>query len=531
MVAPLVGRRHTRRHDLNVGVIAHNDVVPLPEHANQPWPPKQWTPFAEDIAGWDRWYSGAGHHTKPDPGTNTIWQSFTSKIIGGRPKTAGVNEQRIHIPAAADIAATGADLLFGETPSFTIPEAHGNTPDSTATATEERLNDLLDLDGWASTIIEGAEIAGALGGVFLRPLVDLDVVDHPILTVVHPDVAVPEYRHGRLVAVTFWRSWCDDGQHVWRHLERHDRGRIEHALYVGTTETIGERRHLAQRSETLGFATDDTDIYGGGVVDLDAMGIDRLLPAYVPNALPNRHHRTEPVGRADYDGTEPLLAALDETWTSWVRDIRLARARLIVPDEYLDHKGRGQGATFDMDREIFSPLEIDPNQAGANAITLVQFQIRTDDHERTTRALFEQAIRSSGYSPQSFGLKGDGATITATEVDANEGKSAATIDRKQQHWRRALSHAAESMLWLDNKLCGTSVTPMRPSVIYPDSAESDMRETASTLNLIKLAGAASTETLVRTLNPTWTDVQVDAEVERIIEDRRTPVDDPTGFLT
>ncbi|MCL4293905.1 MAG: capsid protein, partial [Acidimicrobiia bacterium] len=77
-----------------------------------------------------------------------------------------------------------------------------------------------------------------MGGVYLRTVWDTQVADHPMLDVVHADRAVPEFRWGRLVAVTFWRTLTADraAAVVWRHLERHEPGVIFHGLFEGSPE-------------------------------------------------------------------------------------------------------------------------------------------------------------------------------------------------------------------------------------------------------------------------------------------------------
>src|SRR5205085_1548181 len=100
-------------------------------------------------------------------------------------------------------------------------------------------------------------------------------------------------------------------------------------------------------------------------------GIDKLTASYVPNMRPNRRYRGLDLGRSDYQGVEDLLDALDETWTSWMRDLRLGRGRLVVPEAYLQSLGRGQGADFDADREVYAALEMPPTGAsGAANLTL-----------------------------------------------------------------------------------------------------------------------------------------------------------------
>lgn len=512
--------------------------MPLPPSSQQPWPPERWKPFQDDIERAADWYAGdplqldgREGELSTSRGRSARWGFWErDRRRSGQSRSPGnTAERRLHVPAAADIAATGADLLFGDTPTFTIPDAHGDHPSDDAKRTEARLHELIEADGWSSTLLEGAEIAGALGGVLLRPVVDPDIADHPILTVVHPDRVVLEFRHGKLWAATVWREFGGERGKVWRHLERHEPGRIEHGLYAGSADVLGERRHLSQHPQTEGFVTNDADPFGGGVIDLTQWGITTPLVRYVPNALPNRRHRTEPVGRPDTANCEALMQSLDETWTSWVRDIRLAKARLVVPDEFLDTGKRGQGAVFDQDREVFSPLQVDPAHHDKAGITMVQFAIRVQEHEETARALFEQIAQTAGYSAQSFGVIRERSARTATEVDADESLSLRTTRKKQGYWRRALTDVAEHMLLLDAGVFGRAdVTPMRPTVEYPDAAEADMREVAATLNLINLARAASIETRVRMLNPRWTNTQVQAEVARIVEENSHRVEDPFG---
>lgn len=219
---------------------------------------------------------------------------------------------------------------------------------------------------------EGHDVAAALAAspederqVFLRATWDRELVDRPLLTVMQPDGALPEFRFGMLRAVNFWREHPGSTEAtVWRHVERHESGRIMHALYEGTVGNVGRAVPLAEHPETADLAAslsdDDVSI---------PTGIRDLTAAYVPNMLPNRLHRGSEIGRGDYDAPiRDLFDALDETWTSWMRDIRLARARLIVPDGYLRNEGPGQGASFDDDREVWHSLS---EQATATTLDLL----------------------------------------------------------------------------------------------------------------------------------------------------------------
>ncbi|MFE7316418.1 phage capsid protein [Streptomyces sp. NPDC057555] len=487
--------------------------MPLPE-TGAPWPPRQWAPHYDEMRINDAWYSGdrdrlaavyRGQQGRAD-GRRRLWGR-------GRPRPGHHHQDgRLHIPLPADIATTSADLLFSEPPVLTV-----DTP-----ATQERLDELTDADGLANTLLEAAEVGAALGGVYLRASWDTTLGPRPLLTAVHADAAAPEFRWGHLAAVTFWRELvCDRaaGGTVLRHLERHEVGRIVHGLYQGTADNLGTRVPLTEHPDTVALVDSL-----GPTGDTIETGLGQLTACYVPNIRPNRRHRGSPFGRSDFQSAHDLFDALDETWSSWMRDIRLARARLIVPDGYLRDHGPGRGASFDDDREIWQTLNIPPTEAGAG-ITLSQFAIRVEEHERTAATITRQAVQLAGYSAQSFGI-GDETAATATEVTARERRSMITRDKKARYWAAPIADMLHVMLQIDRLLGFSRITPERPAVMFGDSVSEDAQTVAHTLSLLQQAQAVSTDTKVRILHPDWDDTAVQAEVDRVQLESGAAVPDP-----
>lgn len=490
-------------------------AVPLPSDASQPWPPLDLGPITADLAEADAWWSGDPNRLSQQYGRAS---SIGRRRFWSKPTTDPKSLDRIHLPIAGDIAAVGADLLFGDNVGALIAGAHTDPPDPTAQASEKRLVELVELADVQTKLLEGAEVCGGLGGVYLRPVWDPTVAPYPLLDVVHADRAVPEWRWGRLVAVTFWRVIATDGQTVWRHLERYEPGWILEGLYAGDKDRLGVRQPLDKRPETAGLDDEQS------VTAL--LGEPAMLARYVPNVRPNRRRRGRPEGRPDTQGLEGLMDALDETWTSWVRDIRLGKARLIVPDEFLDRAGPGRGATFDADREIFSPLSMDPSVMQSAGITPVQFDIRTQEHADTARDLVEQIITMAQYSTQTFGLT-EGSAATATEIRAREGKSLRTTARKRRYWTSPLADTLYLLQLVDRRVFAGPAEPMRPTIAWPELAMEDPHRLAETLTLLKGAQAASIETRVRLAQPDLDKDAVGAEVARI-QVEEAIVSDPTG---
>jgi len=377
-------------------------------------------------------------------------------------------------------------------------------------------------DGTHATLLEAAEVCSALGGVFLRVVWDSQVSDTPWIDKVPADAAVPHFSYNRLVAVTFWRVLSDDGDEVVRHLETHIPGenRIQHGVYVGDQADLGRIQPLSDFPETAQFAQYLT---AGDSIVFPDMAKDASTVVYVPNLRPNRIWRdlgpqAEPLGRSDYSGSETLLDALDETFTSWMRDIQLGKARLIVPQGYLDSIGRGKGAVFDPDRQVYSPIASLAGN-GTSDIMANQFKIRYLEHQATMSATINEIVKRAGYSAQDFGEEPSAVAMTATEIEARERRSLITRDKKILYWRPAMRDILYGLLSVRATMFGdASVVPQRPDVNFAEVVLPDVLQMAQAAASLATAEAASKQVLVSMIHPDWTAAEVDEEVDRIAEE-------------
>lgn len=489
--------------------------MPLPDNPKQSWPPKEWVKPYQRFAEHAAWYSGLPEDLA------SVYASATESATGGKKSrfwsrkgqtSEQKNRQQLHVPIAGDIATVSADLLFAEVPKVAV-EHDG---------TQERLDELIERSGLHNLFLEGGEIAAALGGVYLRPVWDKTIADHPMLTVVHPDSAIPTFRWGVLTEVTFWRVVKEDlnAGKVWRHLEHHERGAIHHALYEGTPEEIGKVVPLQDLPETADLA--EIVIEGTAI----PTGLETLDVRYVPNMRPYRRDRKSPLGRSDYDGQEGLMDALDEVYTSWMRDIRLGQARILVSSQVVDRQGRGKGAAFDVDQEAFvNPIDVDPVE-GHLPIEKIQFDIRFEAHKNSALELIDRIVSACGYSPQSLGLEIDGRAESGTALRIRDRKSITTQGKKQRFWSPALCDVLQIMLHLDNTVFGHDNKLDRPNIDWADTAAPDPKELAETVELVKRAQSASVETRVKMLNPDWDEDQVQEEVTKILDQEGMSVPSP-----
>lgn len=502
--------------------------MPLPDN-NPIWPPIECKKADKHYREWGAWYSGDPQELRkfyqvqngfgalidpkqyPDSANNMLDQ--VSRYFWGNPPEQGnIRDAKLHIPLAGDIASTSADLLFGEPPAWSVPEDLDG-----AEQTQGRLDKIIE-NGLIPVLLEGAEIDSALGGVYLRVVADVEM-GTPTFDAIPPESAVPEWRGSRLKAVMFWREIQNDQGKVYRHVERHEPGWIYHGLYIGSEERLGVPVDLRLHPETEGFYQQVGD--AGRAMT----GTEMLTAEYVPNMRPNRLMRGSPLGRSDYQSIEPTMDALDEAWSSLMRDIRLGKSRLIVPESYLESNGPGRGARFSAERELFTPVKAMPDNEGIS-IQEVQFNIRVDDHLNACRNLAVQALRGAGYASQTFGEGDQGGPATATEVQARERRSFVTRDRKIGYWRPPLARLSLAALQMDKFWFGSDSGDVseQPNMEWPDGVQTDMETTSKIVQMLDAAKAVSLRTKVQMVHPQWDKDQVEEEMELIEGDGAVEVD-------
>ncbi|MET9465811.1 phage capsid protein [Streptomyces sp. NPDC006544] len=490
--------------------------MPLPEN-NVPWPPPAIAPQLADMAVDDAWYSGDKTRLRRVYATEGLGYGHNERDGSGRPwrfwerpRPQGRRDGRLHVPLAADIAAKSAALLFAEPPTVSFE----------TTETQDRWEEISEAGGFDAILREGAEVASALGGTALRATWNTELAQRVLITAVHADGVLPEWQYGVMTGITLWREILREGNRVLRHLERHEPGKVLHALYEGTAINLGMRVPLTEHPDTAGIAA-GLDADGETITT----GIKGLTCCYIPNMRPNRKYRGSMLGRSDWqdDGIRDLFMSLDETYTSWMRDIRLAKARLVVPGGFLNSEGLGKGVSFDDDKEIWTPINASPTSG--EGLTMVQFAIRVTEHEQSWRSFSRKAVESAGYSAQSFGL-GDSTAITATEVVSQERSSLLTKGQKGGYWITELPGFIETVLQLDNALGFSTVKPERPRIELADSVSEDPKTVAETIELLARGTAVSTEMKVRIRNPDWDDTAVKEETERILKETGALVADP-----
>jgi len=512
------------------------------------------------MSQWSAWYSNelaklqaayGGGYTADSTGffasdqggfKPTVGQRLQRFFVGQRPLGPNRNT-KLPIPIAAMICQASADLLYADPPTFTVRVDTDNdgsgVPVKVANPTQERLNELADA-GLYGTLAAGAEVGAALGGHFLRVVWDKAVVaDRPFIDVVDADQAIPDFRWGRLVGVTFWSVIAKDATTVWRHLERHELnsfgvGVIIHALYEGTDDKLGTRVSLSDRPETMPLFVMTENSAVAGQITSDSPG---LCVEYVPHQGPNALWRTDIVGRnlgeSALSGIEHLMDQLAETMSDWMRARRAAKARVFYDKSILANPGPGQGMVADLDQEIYVGTADSikgPQVKMSDKFDVLQPTYDPKGYADTAGALIEQILQMSGFALQTFGMNPAGirtqADTTATEIESRERRTFLTRARQIRMVTPHLARILQKLLAVDKAIFGTPNVVAPIWVEFPDSVQESMLRLAQTAQTLFAGQSASLEERIKLLHPDWNDDMWDEEVAKITAEFAPSITDP-----
>jgi hypothetical protein len=477
--------------------------VSLPDN-NLLWPPAG-SHLTEQML-WDALY--AGH--KP---------GYKGELIYPEPDLASIgtetDEQRriVRSGFAGVIAQISADYTFGAGINFRVLNSD-KTDDNDFTNIDDVAQDLLDDSNLLARLHEAEEKRSAYGDVFITVVADPAIAPTPYINTFTPLVVDPVFVDGHLAAATMWTDIrIDSTKNHWRWLMNVDNRtkKVKCGLYYGTQTNLGSLVPSNSIPQTAGFS-EEYDF---------PEGVERMV-WHVPNARPNRRRPSSPYGRSDFQGAEAAIMSTNIVLTSLISDVRLGRARILVPTGVLTNYGLGQGSAFNASREVFTQLDVDPLN---NPIQLIQGVIRADEHKKALQILIESIANVAGYSPSTFGLNLEGLPESGAALRVREAKTLKTIGMKRKYWTPVIRDICFTLLQLGKIVYGIDITPVRPMIIWPEIIEETPADKALTLCNLKQATAVSIETLVRMAQPNIDEDDVAEEVARIYAEQGIIVDE------
>lgn len=474
-------------------------------NASSPFPSLLWASVYDHYGMLSAWYSASGQRLADYYyQALSAGQSADSRLRFWARITKQERANFVHVPAANDIANMSASLLFSEAPQIGVIGAGGKTEQAVpgSEAANDRLAEILAENNAGRQFSEGAEVAAALGGVFLKINTNQALAKVPLISLGHADAAFPEFTHGRLAKVTFWDVEEEDENGIIRVMETYGPGYVTTERYQATSSTAWGSKISGSTVQT---------------------GIEEIACVYVPNLRPHPQFRNAAgkwLGRADFFHLDSLMDSLDEIYTDWLRDIQLGKGRIIADQSMFKRDADTGTRYFDVDAQAYMGLQhVIGNELASlkDQLVVQQFDIRAEEHEKSYVSTLRTIYQMAGYAPTSFGLDVSMQPESGRALMTRDRRSFVTRNNKAAYWEPALEEFCELLLKVDRAAGFSSVTPLPVGVTLSDSITPDPMDVAQAVNLFSVASAASTDTLVRMANPgrAHDDAWVSAEVARI----------------
>lgn len=462
--------------------------MPLPKNDTTRWPPE--TPVSRERDLWVKAYTG-----EREPGEKP---NIRKRVASG---------------IAKSMATKKASLMFEHFPRIEVKPIEGELSEADAKATETVIDDLIEQAAIPSLCLRAVEFGSFSGGSFIFMNLDPEIADHPLYQTVPATHALGVWMYDRLVSTTLWVEVAVKDGFIYRWVSVHERGRVLNALYLGRKNELGTKVSLTDLDVTANLAE------------------EWVLPEgarscwYVPNGQVNPVDLTSPEGAADIAPSMDLVAGLDTTEHSRIRDVRVAKRMVIVPTSALEGTGGpGSQKTLDIEtREVLVDLDLNPLQdssaAPSQMVTPVDMAIRADDHSKVITDLKVEIIDNAGFSPQTFGHNIEGRAESGTALRIREGATIATVNNGRKSWTPVLQDMVFSaLLVLQAEFGRTDIVALRPTFVWPPVREMSPQEKAEFVKAARESGGMSQRTAVEELQPHLTPEEVDQEMERLTEE-------------
>lgn len=428
-------------------------------------------------------------------------------------------EERDYVcdPLAKRIAFGFADFLFADEPAITAPIADGQEGDE---ATQAELDAIIEANRLGSSLHRAERGVVSEGERYWKLHVNTGVAAVPLLTWSSRLTTVPLFYGDRLLAAAFVTERAreiakgEDGYLdstlpaiVWRHVEVHADGRVLNLLYRGSDELLGTREPLEARRET----TDLNPDWAHGLP---------MLAGRVVNDLDD----DDTLGVSEYDQIESMLLALNRAMTISVENCDLTgQDRIFVAGKFRQLDGN-----FDASMQIY---ELDPNEetelgAGGSSPSIFGVEKHYDAEPLWLHIgnLVKAIVRSVGLVPQWIGEQADGQAESGTAVRLRFIPTTNAAKGKTREWMDTLPRMLSLMLQVIALPVaaggfGRGKAPeIEPSVQFGDPLPADNGEVTVDVTTAVAGEVMSRRTGVKVLHPSWSDDQVDEELDEIRED-------------
>ncbi len=417
------------------------------------------------------------------------YRNNRQEMIQANPNIA-TNNSRVEIylpvPWARELCRFSAALLFSTTPRVT------SATDQKLLERLERVNDI------GAFAVRGGVAAAREGRIGIRVIVDPAIdAKVPLLALVPEDNIIWDIRHGAFYAggtVIITRKPDPGDKLTYRLFEEHTTGLVRRMLYKGADNELGNRVPLSALPEFANLPPEQMT------------GLDK--PTLIP-------WENVPGHESDLLGLGGVLDGLNEA-----ESLLLSRARKSQPQTFVDRSILDETGKLDLEGYHIvggSRMRLPIGTDGMDTIKTVDPKVELVQHIQYVNHLTQLMVTCAGYAPLTWGIEGQTASIQrAVSGYAMKLSQLRTLLNRSQKEHMALEGMGWAIACALAMFDGSrEVTERLPSIQLGDGLPDDALDGAQQVQFLRQAVAASTETLVKTVHPTWSQLEVDQEVARI----------------
>ena len=427
------------------------------------------------------------------------WRELARKLY-----RMGAHKSPLKSKLPETICEVSADLLVGEHPRI----KHSDPDDMS------RLLYGLSENNFFSKLLAAAKTVSGSSEIWCKVFVDPSTPlgrRVPRISFIPGNRVIARYHGDELIearVLTYWSS--DKKDYEYRLEEVHEPGYVSHVLYFAKNGTTGKVVDLTELPQT---ALLEPRVQTGAP--------DYLTIVRVPNNIDFDCNEAT----SDIDGLEEDILDLAETKRLGQANLTAAQPTKIVNKTIA---GRFGETNWGPNVVIVEEKHQMTNQA-EKMVEVIQPDFPSDKYTSWGNEILQFVLMLSGTNPQLAGFGTDGGATSALQEKLKMLRSTLKASGKAEIWEKSLGTLLHVYMVLDSQTFGTAPYIKQgytyndiesvPTVEFQDGipADEDARAT-TTINLVS-AGLLSQYSAILRENPEYTDDDVQAELERIQEDK------------
>lgn len=412
----------------------------------------------------------------------------------------------LHRPLAKVISRTFAVLIAGQSPEVVITTTNKNR----TKLLQERINDILDTNDFASKMQLACEYESYSGMVAFKPIISEDV-DEPLFQIYPKErFIINESFESILNSVVFIDYFKDDDKNLYTLLSEYGRGFIRYKLF--------DKNNKEKPLSTIDELADLQDIF---FYDKDGKQFNKVL------AVVQKNRGT---GESDYKDQIDNFQAVDEAFSIMVNLIRKSQPKRIISESALVHGQDANGNpiyympdSYDSDVIVLWDNKREGSQDEKNELQPApNLQNPIAAYRDTIDSALLDIASSVGLSSKTLsGVEDAGANASAEALGLRSNVDYRTRDLKIQSWKKSLRDLVQLMLALDS-LDGITLTQtfddidIQINFYDPANFQVGKPSIQQKLETMKIAYDSGLIDLEGALQYVWSDSMNEEEIEQLL---------------